>query len=124
MPKMQNSKQKATAILPAVEKYTFRGEDSDSNLAGQLLHKKDTVHIDDDEEVSLITTMSGLFAHKYCHLTHCMWPHNIIAFNPERIHKSIPLEMEKFNITQSGFLLNDNPNNWHYDSSPRQFEFN
>lgn len=60
MPKMQNSKLKATAILPAVEKYTFRGEDSDNNLAGQSLHKKDTVHNDDDEEVSWFIIMSGL----------------------------------------------------------------
>lgn len=55
MPKMQNSKQKATTtILPHVEKYTFRGEDCDTNIATQSLNKKDTIHMDDDEEVSSI----------------------------------------------------------------------
>lgn len=46
---MQSSKQKATAVLPIVEKYTYRGEHSDSNLA---YSKKDTAHNDDEEEVS------------------------------------------------------------------------
>lgn len=58
---MQNSKQKATATLPHVEKYTYRGEDSDNNLAGQSLNKKDTSHIDDDDEVSLCSVHELVF---------------------------------------------------------------
>lgn len=60
MSKMQNSKQKATAVLPRVEKYTYRGEESDNNLAGQSLNKKD---VDDDEEVSSIPSTH---THTYC----------------------------------------------------------
>lgn len=44
----------------AHEKYTYRPEEIDNNVAGQSLNKRDTAHIDDEDEVSSIKRLYWL----------------------------------------------------------------